>query len=269
MMTVFFEESIAFLVLYGPRVVWAICVLIIGLRATKKAGVFLEKALSHWNVDLSLRHFFTDIWVIGLRVLLIISVASMVGIETTSFVAILWAAGLAIGLALQWSLSNFAWWVIILLFKPYVIGDFIKAGWESGTVATISVLSTVLLTPDKKTVIMPNGSVANDTIVNYSKEKQRRIDLVIGVSYDADLAQTKNIIMSVVEKNDLVLTDPAPTIWVTELADSSVNFFVRPWCKTEDYWTLHAQLLQNIKEELDKNNIEIPYPHRVVVTKEG
>jgi small conductance mechanosensitive channel len=193
-----------------------------------------------------------------------------VGIETTSFIAILGAAGLAIGLALQGSLSNFASGVLIIMLRPFKSGDYIEAAGKSGSVEKIEIFATELRTPDNKVVIVPNSSIMSGAITNYSREATRRIDLVIGVDYDADLKQAKQVLQSVLEADDRILKDPAYTVAVSELADSSVNFVVRPWVKTPDYWAVYFDLMENIKLALDEANINIPYPQMDVhVQKEA
>jgi small conductance mechanosensitive channel len=185
---------------------------------------------------------------------------SQVGIQTTSFIAILGAAGLAVGLALQGSLSNFASGVLIIMLRPFKSGDFIEAGGKSGSVEKIEIFSTELRTPDNKVIIMPNSAIMSGAIVNYSREKTRRIDLVIGVSYEADLKQAKQVLQNVLDEEPRLLKTPAYTVAVSELADSSVNFVVRPWVNTSDYWPTYFSLVENIKLALDDAGIAIPFP---------
>ena len=219
------------------------------------------------NVDVTLQKFSINLvgWI--LKILLFITVISKLGIATTSFAAIIAAAGLAIGLALQGSLGNFAGGVLIMVFKPFKIGDLIEAQGEMGVVKEIEIFTTKLTGLSNKEIIIPNGSLSNGNIVNYTTEGTRRVDLVIGVSYDADIKKTKEILMTVVSSHAKVLQDPTPVVAVLELADSSVNFAVRPWCNSEDYWAVHFDITENVKLALDAAGIEIPYPHRVVVTK--
>jgi small conductance mechanosensitive channel len=182
------------------------------------------------------------------------------GVETTSFAAILAAAGLAIGLALQGSLSNFAGGVLIMIFKPYKMGDFIEAQGEMGTVKKIEIFTTKLNSPDNKEIIIPNGTISNGNITNYSTESTRRVDITMGVSYDADIKQTKDLLMKILTDHPKVLKDPEPSIFLGELADSSVNYKVRPWVQAEDYWDVYFEVMETCKIELDKAGIEIPYP---------
>ena len=185
-------------------------------------------------------------------------------IFATSFVAILGAAGLAVGLALQGSLSNFAGGALILFFKPFRVGDIIEAQGYTGKVQEIQIFITKLLTPDNKTVIIPNGELSNGNIVNYSEEGKIRIDLTVGISYDADIKKAKKVALKTIEKIDGVLEDPGVTVVVTELADSSVNLGIRPWVNIADYWRVYSESLEGIKNAFDKADIGIPYPHQVV-----
>jgi small conductance mechanosensitive channel len=196
-------------------------------------------------------------------------VAAKLGVETTSFAAIIGAAGLAIGLALQGSLSNFAGGTLIMIFKPYKVGDLIEAQGEIGTVKEIEIFTTKLIGVTNKEIIIPNGSLSNGNIINYTSLGTRRVDLVFGVSYDADIKETKNVLMNVLTSNPKVINDPEPTVNVVELADSSINFAVRPWCKSEDYWDVYFEVTEATKEALDKAGIEIPYPHQVEIHKEA
>ncbi|WP_339752585.1 mechanosensitive ion channel domain-containing protein, partial [uncultured Winogradskyella sp.] len=204
-----------------------------------------------------------------LKIVLIVVVLGTVGIETTSFAAILAAAGLAIGLALQGSLGNFAGGVLLMIFKPIKIGDLIEAQGELGVVKEIEIFTTKLLTPTNKEVIIPNGALSNGNIVNYSTEGKLRVDLTFGVGYDSDIKQTKDVLMTVLTSNAKILNDPAPTVNVSELADSSVNFAVRPWCTVADYWDVYFETHENVKNALDAAGIEIPYPHAVEIQKKG
>ncbi len=210
--------------------------------------------------DESLEKFISSLIVVSLKIVLFIVILGNLGIATTSFAAILAAAGLAVGLALQGSLSNFAGGVLILIFKPYKTGDFIEAQGVMGVVKQIEIFTTKLNTPDNKEVIIPNGSLSNGNIINYSTEENRRIDITMGVSYDADIKQTKDLLMKILTDHPKVLKDPEPAILLGELADSSVNFKVRPWVLTEDYWDVYFQIMETCKIELDKAGIEIPYP---------
>ena len=195
-----------------------------------------------------------------LKVLLFLSVATMVGIETTSFIAIFSAATLAIGLALQGSLSNFAGGVLLLVFKPYKVGDLIEAQGHLGVVKRIQIFNTILLNPQNKTIIVPNGAVAGNSVINYSEEGILRVDLSAGISYDSDIREAKNVLMKVLESNPKVLKDPAPFVGVSELGDSSVNFAVRPWSTVADYWDVYFSINEEVKYALDNAGISIPFP---------
>ena len=201
--------------------------------------------------------------------MLFIAVLSQLGIESTSFIAVLGAVGLAVGLALQGSLSNFAGGVLIMLFRPFKVGDIIGAQGELGKVKEIEIFTTKLVTNQNRLVILPNGALSNGTIVNYTAEGFQKIFLTIGVSYDADIKQTKQVLMKVLTSQDKVLSDPPPLVEVSELADSSVNFAVRPAVRSEHYWDVYFETLERAKNELDAAGIEIPYPHQVEIHKEG
>ena len=192
---------------------------------------------------------------------------SKLGVETTSFAAIIAAAGLAIGLALQGSLANFAGGVLIMIFKPIKLGDLIEAQGEIGVVKEIEIFTTKLIGTSNKVIIIPNGSLSNGNIINYSTEGTRRVDLTIGVSYDADIKKTKEVLLNILTSHPKVLKDPAPKVTVSELADSSVNFAVRPWTKTAHYWDVYFEVTEAVKLELDKAGIDIPYPHQVIIKK--
>lgn len=254
---------------FGPKLIAAILIWIIGNWIIKMMLKGLTKAMNKGNYDESLKKFLLNLTTWALKIILIIAVLSQVGIETTSFAAIIAAAGLAIGLALQGSLGNFAGGVLLMIFKPIKIGDLIEAQGELGVVKEIEIFTTKLLTPTNKEVIIPNGALSNGNIVNYSSEGQLRVDLTFGVSYDADIKQTKAILMETLTANPKVLNDPEPTVNVSELADSSVNFAVRPWCTVADYWDVYFETHENVKIALDAAGIEIPYPHAVEIQKEG
>lgn len=263
------EKIIDFGTDYGIRIIGAIVIWIIGSWIIKKVIKVLKKAMSRKNYDESLQKFLTNLagWV--LRILLILAILSQLGVETTSFAAVLAAAGLAIGMALQGSLGNFAGGVMIMIFKPFKIDDLIEAQGELGVVKEIEIFTTKILSPSNKLVIIPNGALSNGNITNYSAEGILQVRHTIGVSYDADIKQTKNVLMAVLTGQDKVLNDPAPTVDISELADSSVNFAVRPWCKVEDYWDVYFKTLEDAKHALDAAGIEIPYPHSVEIQKEG
>lgn len=249
---------------YAPKLALAIVTLIVGLWVISLVVKLLIKALSASKTDETLMHFLESLATWSLRILLFISVASMVGIATTSFVAVLGAAGLAIGLALQGSLSNFAGGVLILLFRPYKIGDLIESNGHLGTVEKIQIFNTILRTFQNKTIILPNSAVSSSSIVNVTANKTIRVDMEIGISYDSSIDNAKEVIFDVMAKNGKILKDPSPAIGVNALADSSVNLLVMPWCKVEDYWDIFFGLREDIKKALDENSISIPFPQRDV-----
>lgn len=252
---------------YGPSVLSALLILIIGLFVINMIVKLTKKVMKKSNVDLTLQKFLGNLLGWALKILLIVTVITQLGVQTTSFAAIIGAAGLAVGLALQGSLANFAGGVLIMIFKPFKIGDLVEAQGEIGVVKEIEIFTTKLTGLSNKEIIIPNASLSNGNIVNYSTEGTRRVDLTIGVSYDADIKQTKEVLMNVLTSHSKVLKDPAPAVTVSELADSSVNFAVRPWCKTEHYWDVYFDVTENVKLELDKAGIEIPYPHQVNIKK--
>lgn len=249
---------------YGPKLLLSIVVLLIGLRLIAWVNRLINVVFEKRGVDHTLRPFISNLlgWI--LKAVLFISVASMIGIETTSFVAIIGAAGLAIGLALQGTLANFAGGVLILLFKPYKVGDLIETQGHFGSVEEIQIFVTKILTPQNKTAIVPNGAISNGSLTNYSTEGKLRVDLTIGISYDSDIKKAREVLMSVMENDPKVLKDPAPMVGVSELADSSVNLAVRPWATPADYWDVYFGTLENCKEALDQAKITIPFPQRDV-----
>ncbi|RMG36792.1 MAG: mechanosensitive ion channel family protein [Methanobacteriota archaeon] len=258
------DKAVELAMLYAPKLLLAIITLIVGIWIINMVTRFFNRAMEKGKVDESLRKFLASMAGGILKVLLLISVASMVGIETTSFIAIIGAAGLAVGLALQGSLANFAGGVLILLFKPYKVGDVIEAQGYTGKVNAIQVFNTVLKTPDNKTIIIPNGAISGGSITNYSTEPTRRVDMVFGIGYDDDIQKAKNVLQRILDSDNRVLKDPAPMIALSELADSSVNFTVRVWCNAADYWGIYFDMQERVKLEFDKEGISIPYPQRDV-----
>lgn len=246
---------------YGLKIIGAIIIWIIGSWVIGRLLKAAKKVMNKGNYDVSLQKFLLNLIKWTLKVVLVIVVLGTVGVQTTSFAAILASIGLAIGLALQGSLGNFAGGVLIMIFKPIKIGDFIEAQSESGTVKEIGIFTTKLTTPDNKEIIIPNGALSNGNITNYSVEDTRRVDFTFGVGYDSDIKKTKEVILSVIDSHPLILKDPAAAVNVSELADSSINFFTRVWVKKEDYWAVKFDVTEQTKEALDKAGIEIPYPH--------
>ena len=254
------DQAIALVMAYAPKVLLAIVVLIIGLWVINRFVKAVGKMMSKRNMDESLQPFLRSMLSIALKAMLIISVAGMVGIETTSFVAVLGAAGLAVGLALQGTLANFAGGVLILLFKPIKVGDFIQAQGHMGTVKEIQIFVTIILTPDQETVFIPNGVLSNGDIKNYSTSNIMRINLGIGISYDSDVSKAKEIIRNVMESHPLVLKDPAPIIGVYRLDDSAVTLAVKPYSTTNDYWTVWFDISEQCLKALDDGGVTIPFP---------
>jgi small conductance mechanosensitive channel len=252
---------------YGLKILGAIIIWVVGTWIIKKLGRLMEKAMASQGMDQSLKKFLKNLINWSLKVLLFVLILGNLGVETTSFAAILAAAGLAIGMALQGSLSNFAGGVLIMIFKPFKIGDLIEAQGEKGKVKTIEIFTTKLISAQNKLVIIPNGVLSNGNITNYSTEGFLTVFLTFGVSYDSDIKKTKEILMEVLESQEKVLKDPAPVVVVSELADSSVNFAVRPSVKVEDYWDVYFYTVEQVKKALDEAGIEIPYPHQVEIKK--
>jgi len=263
-LTKYSDQAIQMIINYGPTFLLAIFTLLIGLWVIKIFTKGLKKTMVRGNVDASLQPFLLSLIGILLKILLLISVASMIGIQMTSFVAILASAGLAVGLALQGGLANFAGGVLILLFKPFKVGDFIEAQGYSGTVKAIQVFITTLKTPDNKTIIIPNGALSNGNITNYSTETTRRVDMSFGIGYSDDIEKAKNILNRLIEEDDRIFKDPAPAVVLSELADSSVNFAVRTWCNAGDYWGIYFDMQEKVKLAFDKESISIPFPQQDV-----
>lgn len=245
---------------YGPKLVAAIIVLIIGSWVVKGITKAIDAAMARSKMDESLRPFLLGIANMLLKVMLVISVLGMLGIEMTSFIAVLGAAGLAVGMALSGTLQNFAGGVMILLFKPFKKGDVIEAQGYTGSVYEIQIFNTVLKTPDNKTIIIPNGGLSTGSMVNYSSEKLRRVDWTIGVGYGDDLDQARAVIKSMCDADERILKDPEVFIAVSELADSSVNFAVRAWVKAENYWGVFFDMNENVYKTFNKEGLNIPYP---------
>lgn len=263
-MKVYIQQFYHLAVLYIPQILLALITLFIGLRVIKFATRIFRASLKKQNLDETVKDFLAGLVNFALKAALIISVASILGVKTTSFVAILGAAGLAVGLALQGSLSNFAGGVLILIFRPFKVGDFIQAQGHSGTVKDIQLFCSVLKTPDNKTIIIPNGGLANSSIVNVSVEPQRRVDMTFGIGYNDDIGKAKGILMKLIEEDERILTDRAPFLAVSELGDSSVNFAMRVWVEKANYWGVYFDMHEKVKVTFDKEGISIPYPHQEV-----
>jgi len=263
------DVGMEFIATYGLKIIGAIVIWIIGSWIIKKIIRTIGKLMAKKNYDESLQKFLLNLMSWALKILLIITILGTLGVPTTSFAAIIAAAGLAIGLALQGSLGNFAGGVLLLIFRPFKIGDLIEAQGELGVVKEIEIFTTKIVTPTNKEVIIPNGTLSNGNITNYTTEGKLRVDLTIGVSYDADIKQTKDVLMQVLTDNPKVLKNPAPSVNVSNLGDSSVDFAVRPYSSVADYWDVYFGTLEHCKIALDTAGIEIPYPHSVEIQKKG
>ncbi len=258
----YIDQAIAMAIDYGPKLLLALMTLVIGLWIISAIGKGVNRAMKAKGLEPSLSSFVVSLSTIVLKALLLISVAGMVGIEVTSFIAIFGAAGLAVGMALSGTLQNFAGGVMILLFKPFKVGDVIEAQGFTGSVKEIQIFNTILKTPDNKTIIIPNAPLSTDAMVNYSTEATRRVDHVFGIGYDDDIDQAKALILQIIGRDNRILSDPEPFVAVSELADSSVNFVSRVWVNAEDYWPVHFDMLETVKKEFDRNDISIPYPQQ-------
>jgi len=249
---------------YGMKIIGALIVLIIGMWLAKMIKKGIVKLMEKRNVDPTLISFCSSLLYVVLQVFVIIAALAKLDINTTSFIAILGAAGLAIGLALQGSLSNFAAGVLMIIFKPFKVGDFVEAGGVTGSVEEISIFTSILNTPDNKKVIVPNSQVMGGAITNFNANGTRRVDLVAGIGYGDDIDKAKAVINSILAADDRVLKDPAPTVAVVEMADSSVNIVVRPWVAGADYWGVYFDTTEAIKKRFDEEGISIPFPQRDV-----
>ncbi|MBK5252351.1 MAG: mechanosensitive ion channel [Peptostreptococcaceae bacterium] len=245
----------------GMKILGALVVWFVGAFVIKLIMGLIVKALEKSKADETLFKFTKSFIRMAFKVILVVTVVTILGVPMTSFIAILGAAGLAIGLALQGSLSNFAGGVLILVFRPFNVGDYIDAVGYNGTVREIQILYTILVTPENKTIIIPNGSLSNNSVVNYSLNETRRVDITFGVGFGSDITEVKKVIGEVVEAHDLILKNPEPFVRLSEHGDSSINFVVRVWVEKEDYWTVFFDMQEQVKEAFDSNGIEIPYPH--------
>lgn len=244
----------------GVSIIVGIIIFFVGKFIAKRVASWIENRMLKSKVDKAVAGFASSILYALMFAGIVLMALGQIGVETTSFIAILGAAGLAVGLALQGSLSNFASGVLIILLRPFRSGDFVEAGGQMGTVNRIELFHTHMKTPDNRVIIVPNSDVMNSSIVNYSRESTRRLDLVIGISYDSDIKKARDLLNEILTADERVLKDPAPVIWVSELADSSVNFAVRPWVNAGDYWALRSDLLEKVKYTFDANGIGIPFP---------
>ncbi|MEH0373478.1 small-conductance mechanosensitive channel MscS [Vibrio mimicus] len=248
------------LIQYGVNIISAILILFVGNLIVKAVAGSVANVLKKKEMDKAVVEFIHGLVRYTLFIIVLIAALSRIGVQTASVVAVIGAAGLAVGLALQGSLSNFAAGVLIVAFRPFKSGDYVEIGGVAGSVDAIQIFQTVLKSPDNKMVVVPNSAVIGSAITNYSRHETRRVDMVIGVSYKSDLQKTKRVLRETLEKDPRILKDPDMTIGVLTLADSSINFVVRPWCKTSEYWAVYFDSMQAIKEALDANGIEIPFP---------
>ncbi len=249
---------------YGLQIIGAIATLIIGIWIAKFLSKSIGKVLKKRDVDETLIKFTVSLVKVALITFVIISAAAQLGIQTASFVAVIGAAGLAIGFALQGSLSNLAAGVMLIIFKPIKVGDYIEGGGAAGSVESVGIFITTLTTPDNKAVYIPNSTLTGGNITNYSAKDTRRVDMVFGIGYSDDIDKAKNVIQSVLNNDSRILRDPAPQVVVSELADSSVNFNVRPWVNKADYWSVYFDVTEQVKKKFDEQNISIPFPQRDV-----
>jgi small conductance mechanosensitive channel len=256
-----------YLAKYGLNIIGALIIFIVGRWLAGFLSLLVEKAMVKANVDKTIASFTRHLTHIGLLVFVVISALSRLGIETAQFAVVIGAAGLAIGLAWQGTLSNFASGVLLIIFRPFRVGDFIEAAGVKGTVTEIQIFTTIINTPDNIRVIIPNSHLTGGNIMNYTANGTRRVDLSVGVSYGDDLKKTQQVIERVLASDRRILADPAPAVAVSALGDSSVNFVVRPWVKAEDYWDVYFELTAKIKLALDENGIVIPFPQRDVHIK--
>lgn len=258
------ETLASYVTEYGLRIVVALLIFIIGRAIAKALANGTQKVLLKAKVDETLASFLKNITYYALVAAVVIAALGQAGINVTSFLAVLGAAGLAVGLALKDSLSNFAAGAMLILLKFFKKGDYVTAGGQSGTVTAINIFNTVLTTPDNRVITVPNSAVLGGTIINVTANDTRRVDMTFGIGYDDDLLKAKKTLERIVSEEPRVLADPAPVIQVMELADSSVNFVVRPWCKTSDYWGVFFALTEKVKLVFDQEGISIPYPQQDV-----
>ncbi len=245
---------------YGLKLIGAIVVLIVGLWVIKAIMKGIRKTMEKRDMDESLKPFLLSMISMLLKIMLVISVLTMLGIQMTSFIAILGAAGLAVGMALSGTLQNFAGGVMILIFKPFKVGDFIEAQGYMGAVKEIQIFITILTTPDNKTVVIPNGGLSTGSLINYSAEPTRRVDWSFGIAYGDDFDKAKDVILNMLKTDERILADPEPFVALGEMADSSVNITTRAWVKGEDYWGVFFDMNEKYYKEADKHGLSIPFP---------
>jgi len=245
---------------YGTGIAIAALVLIVGMIVAKRISKIVAKLLKKRDFDPSLQSFLVSMVSISLRILVVLTALSQLGIEMTSFVALIGAAGLAIGMAFSGTLGNFAGGIMILIFKPYKVGDYILAQGEEGIVQQIQIFNTILLSLDNKTIIIPNGAMANGNLTNFTEEPERRVDFVVGIGYGDDYDKAKSVLERFIKEDDKILQEADNFIGLGELADSSVNITLRVWCKTSDYWDVFFKMNEKIYKEFGQEGLNIPYP---------
>ena len=249
---------------FGLRLLYAVLIIFVGRWVIKLLLKIIKSALEKTTVEETIRIFVANLLNSLLMVIIFIAAINQLGIETTSIIAMLGAAGLAIGLALQGSLANFAAGILIVIFRPYKVGDYIEAGSAEGTVLDIQIFSTVLKTPDNKVVVVPNGTIMDSSIINYTGQATRRVDIVASCGYEDDIDKVKDILKDILNQDERILEEPEPRIAVSELADNSINFIVRPWVNSSDVLSVKYSILEQIKKRFDEEGISIPYPQRDV-----
>jgi small conductance mechanosensitive channel len=267
----FLEKALEWASSSGISAITALFILVFGIWGARILRGTTRRVMTKKEVEPTLVKFGTNILYTILVVFVVTAALNNLGIQTTSIIAVLGAAGLAIGLALQSSLSNFAAGVMILIFHPFRVGDFIDGGGVMGSVEELGIFSTHLKTPDNKSIFVPNGNLAGGNLTNFTRNEKRRMDLVVGVGYSEDVRRVRDILLGIISEDDRILKDPAPVVAVLELADSSVNFAMRPWVPTSAYWNIYFDIMEKIKLRLDEEGIDIPFPQRVVhyVTDQG
>lgn len=265
----YWDYVINILIEFSPRLISALLIFLIGWYAIKVIKRVVTKIMIKREMEPTLSKFLADILIWTLKILLFVTVISRLGVENSSFVAIIGAAGLAIGLSLQGSLSNFAGGVLIIMFKPFKVGDFIEAQGVSGTVQQIQIFVTQLATVDNQIIFVPNGALSNGNIINYSYAETRRANIIINISYDSNLKKAKEIIFEIIHNHPAILKEPEPVILVDSLGDSSVNIAVRPWSKLEDFFTMRSDILEQIKQQFEENKITIPFPQSEIHIKQN
>jgi small conductance mechanosensitive channel len=256
----FVEKGIEWISSSGISLVTALLILILGIWAARILRSITRRILNKREVEPTLVKFGTNILYAVLVVFVVTAALNKIGFQTASIIAVLGAAGLAVGFALQGSLSNFAAGIMILIFHPFRVGDFIEGAGVMGTVEELGIFTTQLKTPDNKAIFVPNGSLAGGNLTNFTKNDTRRMDLVVGVGYGEDVREVRKVLRDIIEEDSRILKDPAPVVAVLELADSSVNFAVRPWVPTSEYWNIYFETMEKIKLRLDEKGIEIPFP---------